>query len=296
MPYSAEISRRQPSCFLFLIDQSGSMADAFSNDSASRGTAKGAIESLHKTNESIQKAQAVADAVNRLLDSLGQRCVKGNEIYDYFDVGVIGYNSEVTSALNGLAGEKVIAPIGKIYENPTELEKRAQKLPDGMGGLVEVYNDFPIWFKPIASGGTAMCSVFALARILLEEWIEKHPNSYPPTIINITDGESTDGDPTEEALNLKKLSTSDGAVLLYNIHLSAEYTQPVSFPNTTEVLSDPYARLMFELSSPLPYAAQKAAEKEGYKVAPDARAFMFNADPVKLIQFLDIGTRTENLR
>lgn len=296
MPYSAEVSRRQPSCFLFLIDQSGSMADAFSNDSASRGTAKGAIESLHKTNESIQKAQAVADAVNRLLDSLGQRCVKGNEIYDYFDVGVIGYNSEVTSALNGLAGEKVIAPIGKIYENPTELEKRAQKLPDGMGGLVEVYNDFPIWFKPIASGGTAMCSVFALARILLEEWIEKHPNSYPPTIINITDGESTDGDPTEEALNLKKLSTSDGAVLLYNIHLSAEYTQPVSFPNTTEVLSDPYARLMFELSSPLPYAAQKAAEKEGYKVAPDARAFMFNADPVKLIQFLDIGTRTENLR
>ncbi|MFO0130951.1 MAG: vWA domain-containing protein [Pseudanabaena sp.] len=272
------------------------MADAFSNNSASKGTAKGANESLHKTSEPIQKAQAVADAVNRLLDSLGQRCVKGNEIYDYFDVGVIGYNSEVTSALNGLAGDNAIAPIGKIYENPSELEKRAQKLPDGMGGLVEVYNDFPIWFKPIASGGTAMCSVFALARILLEDWIEKHPNSYPPTIINITDGESTDGDPTEEAINLKKLNTSDGSVLLYNIHLSAEYTQPVSFPNTAEVLSDPYARLMFDLSSPLPYAAQKAAEKEGYKITPDARAFMFNADPVKLIQFLDIGTRTENLR
>ena len=106
----------------------------------------------------------------------------------------------------------------------------------------------------------------------------------------------TDGDPTEESINLKKLSTSDGSVLLYNIHLSAEYTQPVSFPNTSEVLSDPYARLMFDLSSPLPYAAQKAAEKEGYKIAPDARAFMFNADPVKLIQFLDIGTRTDNLR
>jgi hypothetical protein len=294
MPYSAEISRRQPSCFLFLIDQSGSMADAFSRESASTGTAKGANESLHKGLEPVQKAQAVADAVNRLLDSLGQRCVKGNEIYDYFDVGVIGYNSEVASALD--AGDRPIAPIGKIYENPTELEKRAQKLPDGMGGLVEVYNDFPIWFKPIASGGTAMCSVFALARILLEEWIEKHPNSYPPTIINITDGESTDGDPTEEANNLKKLSTSDGSVLLYNIHLSAEYTQPVSFPNTAEVLSDPYARLMFDLSSALPYSAQKAAEKEGYKIAPDARAFMFNADPVKLIQFLDIGTRTDNLR
>ncbi|MFN6070478.1 MAG: VWA domain-containing protein, partial [Pseudanabaena sp.] len=248
------------------------------------------------TSEPIQKAQAVADAVNRLLDSLGQRCVKGNEIYNYFDVGVIGYSSEVASALNGIAGDQVIAPISKIYENPAELEKRAQKLPDGMGGLVEVYNDFPIWFKPVASGGTAMCSVLALARLLLEEWIDKHPNSYPPTIINITDGESTDGNPTEEAMLLKKLRTSDGAVLLYNIHLSAEFTQPVSFPSTVEVLSDPYARLMFELSSPLPHAAQKAAEKEGYKVTPDARAFMFNADPVKLIQFLDIGTRTDNLR
>ncbi|NUN65723.1 VWA domain-containing protein [Pseudanabaena biceps] len=296
MPYSAEISRRQPSCFLFLIDQSGSMADAFSSDSASNGNLKGANESLHKTNDPIQKAQAVADAVNRLLDSLGQRCVKGNKIYDYFDVGVIGYNSEVASALTGVAGDQAIAPIGKIYENPNELEKRAQKLPDGMGGLVEVYNDFPIWFKPIASGGTAMCSVFSLAKILLEEWIDKHPNSYPPTIINITDGESTDGDPTEDANQLKKLSTSDGSVLLYNIHLSAEYTQPVSFPSTAEVLNDPYARLMFDLSSPLPYAAQKAAEKEGYKITPDSRAFMFNADPVKLIQFLDIGTRTENLR
>ncbi|MBD2186727.1 vWA domain-containing protein [Pseudanabaena mucicola] len=296
MPYSAEISRRQPSCFLFLIDQSGSMADAFASNSASKGTSRGVNESLHKTNEPIQKAKAVADAVNRLLDSLGQRCVKGNEIYDYFDVGVIGYNSEVASALTAITGESAIAPIGKIYENPTELEKRAQRLPDGMGGLVEVYNDFPIWFKPVANGGTAMCSVFAMARILLEEWIEKHPNSYPPTIINITDGESTDGDPTEEATALKKLTTSDGAVLLYNIHLSAEYTQPVSFPSTVEVLSDPYAKLMFEISSPLPYSAQKAAEKEGYKIAPDARAFMFNADPVKLIQFLDIGTRTENLR
>ncbi|PZU93026.1 MAG: hypothetical protein DCE90_17240 [Pseudanabaena sp.] len=296
MPYSAEISRRQPSCFLFLIDQSGSMADAFTSESASQGNSRGANESLHKTNEAIQKSQAVADAVNRLLDSLGQRCVKGNKIYDYFDVGVIGYNSEVASALDAVTGDLAIAPISKIYENPTELEKRAQKLPDGMGGLVEVYNDFPIWFKPIASGGTAMCSVFALARILLEGWIEKYPNSYPPTVINITDGESTDGDPTEEANNLKKLCTSDGSVLLYNIHISAEYTQPVSFPNTAEVLSDPYARLMFELSSHLPYAAQKAAEKEGYKITPDSKAFMFNADPVKLIQFLDIGTRTENLR
>ncbi len=280
MPYSAEISRRNPSCFLFLIDQSGSMADAFGV----------------KDGEGIQKAQAVTDSVNRLLDSLGQRCVKGNEIYNYFDVGVIGYSSEVGPAFNGTLAGQTIAPISTIYENPSELEKRVQKVPDGMGGLVEVYNDFPIWFKSTANGGTAMCSVFDMAHTLLQEWVNQHPNSYPPTVINITDGESTDGDPTDDAASLKQLQTNDGSVLLYNIHLSAEYVPPISFPSSPEVIADPYARLMYEISSPLPRAAQKAAEKEGYKVTPESRAFMFNADPVKLIQFLDIGTRTDNLR
>ena len=53
MAYSAEISRSNPSCFLFLIDRSGSMDDAF-----------GAGDSTRK------KADGVADAINRLLQNL----------------------------------------------------------------------------------------------------------------------------------------------------------------------------------------------------------------------------------
>jgi hypothetical protein len=280
MPYSAEISRRHPSCFLFLVDRSGSMAESFD---ASNG-------------EQLQKAQVVADAVNRLLDSLGQRCVKGNEIYDYFDVGVIGYNNEVAPALDGSLSGKAIAPISEIYENPAELDRRTHKIADGKGGVVEVSNDFPIWFQPTAEGGTAMCRVFEMARDLLQEWVNEHPQSYPPTVINITDGESTDGDPGNAVHRLKELHTNDGSVLLYNIHLSSEFAEQISFASTADVLQDPYAKLMYELSSLLPKAARNAAEKEGYKVSTESRAFMFNADPVKLIQFLDIGTRTDNLR
>ena len=36
MPYTAEISRANPTCFLFLIDQSGSMADSFGTEGAGR--------------------------------------------------------------------------------------------------------------------------------------------------------------------------------------------------------------------------------------------------------------------
>ena len=52
MTYSAEISRVNPTCFLFLIDQSGSMAESWGGESG-------------KT-----KAQGVADAINRLLQTL----------------------------------------------------------------------------------------------------------------------------------------------------------------------------------------------------------------------------------
>ena len=49
MPYQAEISRANPSCFLFLIDQSGSMEDPFAGSDSKR-----------------RKADLLADAINRL--------------------------------------------------------------------------------------------------------------------------------------------------------------------------------------------------------------------------------------
>ena len=59
MAYSAEISRGNPSCLVFLIDQSGSMNDPF-----------GAGEGNQK------KADGVADAINRLLQNLVIKCAK----------------------------------------------------------------------------------------------------------------------------------------------------------------------------------------------------------------------------
>ena len=70
MPYAAEISRSNPTCFLFLLDQSKSMLGAI-------GGGQG------KT-----KADAVADSLNRLLYTLVLRCVWGQAVLDRFHVGV----------------------------------------------------------------------------------------------------------------------------------------------------------------------------------------------------------------
>src|SRR5688572_4652677 len=106
MPYSAEISRANPSCFLFVLDQSGSMEDAF-----------GA-----KTGRS--KAQELADVINRLLQTLATRCAKGEDVRDYFDIGVIGYGASVGPVLQRPLGGRDFVPISEIALNPALLENR----------------------------------------------------------------------------------------------------------------------------------------------------------------------------
>ena len=60
MPYKAEISRKNPACFLFLVDQSESMTDAFGGDTTRK------------------KADEVAVILNKLLHSLSIRSSKSD--------------------------------------------------------------------------------------------------------------------------------------------------------------------------------------------------------------------------
>ncbi len=278
MAYEAEISRSNPSAFLFLIDQSGSMSDPW-------GGAAG-----------TKKAEKLADILNRLLQNLVLRCAKADGVRDYYNVGVIGYGSTVRPAFaGGLAGRDLI-PISEVADNPAHIEQRTKKVDDGAGGLVEQTVRFPIWFDPVANQGTPMCATFTRAREILEPWIAAHPMSFPPVVINMTDGESTDGDPTAAAAALRDLATQDGNVLLFNVHLSQLSTNPIVFPENGDALPDQYAKLLYDISSPLTDFMIGVARQEGFEVAQGARGFVFNGDPVTVIQFLDIGTRPSNLR
>jgi hypothetical protein len=187
-------------------------------------------------------------------------------------------------------------PISQIANNPIRIEDRTQKVSDGAGGLVQQTVKFPIWFDPEANGGTPMCQAIRLARNSLQEWVGAHPDSFPPIVFNITDGEATDGDPAEEAGSIRQLATNDGGVLLFNIHVSSQAGKAVEFPDREEDLPDDFARALFRMASTLPPHLQDAARGEGYKVSEASRGFVFNADAVSVIQFLDIGTRPANLR
>jgi hypothetical protein len=277
MAYQADISRSNPGCFLFLLDQSGSMADPFSGTGGH------------------SKADELATIINRLLASLVIRCSKDEGVRDYFEVGVIGYGgSGIKAALPSTNGPLV--KISQLANTPLRIEDRTQKIPDGAGGLVDQTVKFPIWIDPKADGGTPMQQALREGQTAISHWVTEHRGAFPPVIFNITDGEATDGDPTTAAEALKTLGTDDGAALLFNVHLSEHRAPAVEFPASDQTLPDSFARRLFGMSSPLPPHLQTAARQEGYAVEDGTRGFVFNADAAAVIQFLDIGTRPANLR
>ena len=152
MPYNSEISRTNPTCFLFLVDQSGSMHDPF-------GAGGGK-----------SKAEGVADALNRLMQTLVLRCAKAEGIRDYFHVGVIGYGNKVGPVLGTppinvdlkartmLVGEPAappsttnpdcLMPMSAIADKPLRVETRTRQVDDGAGGVLAQTIKFPVWFEP----------------------------------------------------------------------------------------------------------------------------------------------------
>ncbi|MBI4626088.1 MAG: VWA domain-containing protein [Verrucomicrobia bacterium] len=279
MPYTAQISRDNPTCFLFLLDQSGSMADALAGEAGKR------------------KADKVADVVNKFLQNLVIKCGRPEGIRNYFHVGVLGYGASVGPAFGGTIGGRELVPISEVGENPARIEERSKKSDDGAGGLVEQKIKFPIWFDPVANGGTPMCQVLSQAQKLISDWTAKNPMCFPPIVINVTDGESTDGDPTSAADAIKTLSTADGNVLLFNAHISSNINaSSILFADSEASLPDDFARLLFRMSSNLTDAMIAGARQEGIAVSSASQGFVFNANLEALINFIDIGTRPGNLR
>ncbi|WP_175725911.1 vWA domain-containing protein [Burkholderia ambifaria] len=278
MAYQAAIQRSDPTALLFLVDQSASMNDKMAGSERT-------------------KAQFVADVLNRTLASLIVFCRKSDGVRDYFDIGVLGYGGDtVANGFQGTLSQATLQPISLIEANPLRIEERKRKVDDGAGGLVEQSVKFPVWFEPNANGGTPMRAAILAAAETLAGWCDAHPKSYPPTVLHVTDGESTDGDPEELADTLRQFQTEDGNVLLLNLHVSSLGGQPTLFPASENALPDQYAKLLFRMSSQLPERLVHVAQEKGIAASFESRGFMFNADAEQIVNFFDIGTRPSQLR
>lgn len=242
------------------------------------------------------KANGVADAINRLLQNLVIKCTKEEGIRDYFNVAVIGYGATVGPAFSGVLAGRQLVPISEVGNNPARIEQRTKKAPDGAGGLVDQQIRFPVWFDATANNGTPMCEALAMAKTIVEGWLGQHPSSFPPIVINITDGETGAENLTAAADEIRQLKSNDGEVLLFNVHISSHRAAPIEYPSGDSGLPDQFAQQLFRMSSALPPYMLDIAKKEGMNTSPGSRGFVFNADMVAVIKFLDIGTRPSALR
>jgi hypothetical protein len=141
-----------------------------------------------------------------------------------------------------------------------------------------------------------MCEALRKAAEVLVQWCDSHPDSYPPTIIHVTDGQSTDGDPEQIAESLRLISTNDGQSLLFNLHIDTSGTQGIIFPQSESGLPDTYSRMLFRMSSPFPPHLVSAAKEKGYSATSESRFFGYKAGYESIVDFFDIGTRASNLK
>ncbi len=284
MTYSQEISQESPGAVLFLVDQSRSMNKEFGTD---------------RDGKPLSRAVVLAEALNNTLAELVNRCMRDEGVSDYFEIGVIGYGKTNRPAFcwEGELAGRAMVPISEVAKHARVSQEAVET--EVRGEMVMETVSVSRWIEPVAAESTPMNGAFALARAALEDWIYRHPKSFPPIVINITDGMANDVSSEEELLAMSKrltgLQTTDGNVLLINCHITCEGDDQVTFPwSPMELPDEPYAKLLFEMSSEMP-SRYKAIICELFDrdldKTPTIRGMAFNADAVSMVKLLDIGTR-----
>jgi hypothetical protein len=239
--YSAPITRLHPTAFILLIDRSGSMAEHIVFDGAE-----------------MTKARAVSLVAGAFVDELLHRARREGGVRDYYDIAVLGYSGDGVHSLLSPEGEFTTPSRLAAARVGSEEISRERILPSGRSIMAVTRRN--VWFGERAYGATPMCAALGEGLSLAAKWCRaaRNADSYPPTVINITDGEASDGsddDVRAIAAAIRATGTSDGAAILMNIHLArgGDEALPVLFPSCPEDLPDHrYARLLWDISSEMP--------------------------------------------
>lgn len=277
MVYIKEITRRNPGCIMFLIDQSQSMSKPLAEVYATR-------------------SDVAAHIINEFIMETALNCTRAYGTRDYFYISIIGYRTDMEG--NDIIGpvlgvpfqRRELIPISELTKNPLRFDKiNISEVNFDTGEPEEIEKKIPIWYEPVVEGRAPLCSALRYARGVLEKWAVEHPDSFPPIVINITGGEYSDGDHADlvaEAHRLTEVATRYGNTLLFNIYLSEIPPHEIIFPSEANELPDEFARALFEASSIIPDPILKRLNWGEKVLSPGARGLLCN--PTKTIFPLDI--------
>lgn len=263
-------SSATPGLLVILVDQSGSMTLPYDGGDS--------------------RTVFAAKAVNRLINTLIQKNFNGRTPKNRCYVAVIGYDVEAKVLAKGY--------LDKLNDNPIRIDTVQKKVSDGAGGLVEISSKMPVWVEPIKDNlWTNMTAAFLMAKDLVEAWISDKPQNPAPVIINISDGtpyyDQKDVNVCmKETINvvnqIKQLSTEDGNVQIFNAMIGEG--QKVVFPSSGSELITEEAKFLYEISTVIPDAYKRAAEKNQLVYQQGARGAICQADAELLIKLIDFGS------
>ena len=268
--------KNHPIIFVLLIDQSKSMSDH-----------------IQSNPKAPKKSEFIAEAVNKIFQALLVSASEDFGFRRYYQIGVIGYGSEVTKPLADLFPGQDLVWIDDLAANPLRIETREKKESDGAGGILTIEITFPVWIEPVANGISSMRAAFRHALDILENHLNQHPNPIPPTIINFTDGMANDGYLTEIKEDIDKFLAIHANANFFTMNVSSNpFAKSVKYPQTDTALTDRFAIDLFKMSTKIPstmfchWHSFHSCIKEG------ARGFVYNADIEELIALFDLHSES----
>lgn len=280
--YQRSVSRDQRTAFVLLLDLSGSMMDI-----------------IEYRGRKMTKCECVGLIAEQILQELYLRACRNGECRNYYDVAVLSYSGrgvlthlgssdaplQPISEIEGQLGSITVSGINRL-DTPEDI---AERLEEG-GVVVEPRGESPMY------------EALLWVHELMEGWcsLSQNMDSYPPTIIHITDGQATDASLegiVDMAKNIISLGTNDGDVLMFNMQLSDQsHGESLIFPTDSELEEHPneYLRGLGRASSLLPKRFEPLVnEMRGVQTAQPCRGVGYNASVAEVISMMAIGTDIE---
>ena len=277
-----------------LLDSSASMGDP--------------IIQFENGEDPISKFDVASEMLNDFFYNAVEKCAAEDKFKEYLDFAILAYNDNVFSPIKGVSLSEYPISVNelgneKTYHKVIDIEDPSY---DGTSSPIKWISDDKVY------GTTSMWEAFRKAKEIISNWVEYHPDSHPPILINISDGIigyiSTNNDTDDEIFDyddvietceeIKKLGTNDGNTLIANAHISDSEINEIKYPSSVEVienLRDGFAPTLFSMSSKIPPAWVGSGEKYGISdLTNESRLYVYNADMSTLVKFFKFGTDPTN--
>tara|TARA_Y100000590_G_scaffold105079_1_gene119556 strand:- start:830 stop:1684 length:855 start_codon:yes stop_codon:yes gene_type:complete len=277
--YDNRYTRSHPGLQIALLDYSYSMIDP--------------IVQATDGSEALTKIDAAAWIIDHWLYELVEACGGGEsgEFKQYLDLAVLKFDDKISSGFNSI-------PIGEL---PTTVEKvnaagkfeETNVTRDGQSDTLLKWIDTD---KELG-GQTKMCAALQSAEDMIKNWIPNKEESFPPVVLNVTDGQANDCGPDELIKlcdRIKAEKTDNGNALLGCLHVTSEEINPILFPTSEQYVrencKDPFAILLFHMASTIPDELVERAKKYGLPVENGSKFFIYGSNFANAGKFFRFGT------